>query len=156
MGFAKKISAIAFATALAVLGGGKEAAAQAQQTIESAHRFIMQMLPDGASSVDGFNNAGEYTEQVTITSVISSGCQTEIYATVPGNPQRIHRTIDWSKVSSVYYYQGIQISGPIRTRNGSIMQSMSISTAGINTGERVATAMNFLREKCDTARSTGF
>lgn len=155
MDFSKKLGAIAFLTALTFLGGGREAAAQAQQTVESAHQFIRQMLPDGASSVEGFDSAGNYTEQVTITSVISSGCQTEIYARVTGKGS-IHKTIDWSKVSSVYYYRGIQIQGPIRTRNGSIMPNMSISTAGENTGDRLATAMNFLREKCDTARSTGF
>ncbi len=146
----------AFMAVATGLAGAGDAKAQAQPTLQSAHLFLNQMLPDGATTFDGQTTSGDYSAEVRITTVISSGCETTLYGIAEDNQRRFSRSINWAKVSNVYYWRGVRIMGAIKTTNGSVIDEMVVTPAGPTTGERIATAMNFLREKCDTAANTGF
>lgn len=160
MRVSNKIGAVAFVAALTGLPGAMDAAAQAEQTIQSAHQFLIQMLPDGVSTVDvrvDLQVGNLYAGDATITNIASSRCQTVIYATEKkGNKGQIQRTIDWSKISEVYTDPRVIILGPIRTLDGSTLAATTIDTASISTSQRISKAMNFLRVKCDSTGNTGF
>jgi len=153
------IAAVALAISLAM---AQTAAAQSgQQTVASAHEFLRMVLVRGTTQFNVVDNRNpSWTRSwATIQRIDSSGCSTTLYGAGPG-PDGVHRSytrrIDWSRVSSIGSNQSFWIAGAVHATDGAILDGVEISTESNAIGQRIAAAMEFLRQACDPTGRTGF
>ncbi len=141
------------AVAIAVMGSSAQAQAAGEKTPESAHAFITQLLTTGNSTFQSLTKTGDNSGiDVVISDVASSGCNTTLYGTAPDNGKRIHRSIAWGVISQVFAFRGsIEIAGAVGTTDGEMTDGLVINT-DYGPAERVAAAMDFLRQRCDPTK----
>ena len=145
----KALKTLAMGVLACALAVAPSALAEPEHTVASAHAFISQVL--GAGTV-GFD-AGP--ETVNIDSIESGGCITTLSG-LNSQGKRLHRVVDWAKVTSISWdWRTFSVVGPIELTDGTLDSNMFLDVDNAM-HERLGAAMNFIKDSCDTTRSTGW
>lgn len=142
--------------------------AEVQPTVEGAQKFLIEVLGSGATRVVGSSIPKMLPESVIrnvkINSVAGKECTTTIVVSYEQKADREsigflqhsrNLILPWNQISriSVVYKDWIVINGSIHWTGDKTYSEMHFAADSPEMAERLAKAMNFLREQCDTKKS---
>lgn len=145
--------------------------AETKPSVESAHGFIIEVLRAGGRSISYPNNS-HFPRYSTfgskIDSVSGQKCTTKISISYTERYGKygeqlidyyVNKTvsINWGDISKVatesLVKSRVGINGTVHWSNGDTRSGITIYTESEEMAARLANAMNFLREQCDTKKS---